>query len=271
MYLNVYIPALVIFNILLYWRTISYGYVIDDIDWQRIIRPCLSNKDITPPNRIMYAIYGSLPIPVYLDHAITLTLHIITVLLISAISPIAALLFSAHPCNHQTAVWLNGRRYSVLNITFLAILITHTYYLFIPLVLIITRFGITQLSARKYYNVPRGTFNTISILNTIRLTLWRLSGIPQYAFRYPYQKTAPFLPRTQPIAERYLSIPLIITCIALAKVPFICAIMPLYVFRTAQLIPMYANIQSFYDYHRFLYPHLEKLNHIATLYKEIKT
>lgn len=248
-----------------YYKTLSYGLVIDDIDYFRAYRQNGQYWTLW-----MRFLYGSSPsLSILTNHIITLTLHIITCLLLCHISPVAALLFAIHPCNHQTAVWLNGRRYSVLNILFLVILITHTWWILPPLLLIVSKFAWAQLSTRMRCNVPRGIFTPLSIINAIRLSMWRLSGLPRYSFRYPYHNTASFLPYTQPVAERYLSIPLILTCILIAKIPPI--IILLYLFRTRQLLPMYADIQSFYDYHHFLYPNLEKLTLFKQLYPEIKT
>jgi hypothetical protein len=284
------ILSLILFNILIYWRTLSYGLVIDDIDWYTQWDDQWRRTDRglgysgnrwwwLHPHTILHSLYGAATLYAFnrhlrsyrLDHIITLTLHIITALLIAHVSIIAAFLWSIHPCNHQTAIWLTGRRYSLLNILFLTLLLTHTLYLLIPAVLFIAHHYYHAISSRIKKKVPTGEFSAVSILNTVRYTIWRLSGIPRYSFRYPYHNVAPYLPCTQPIAERYLAIPLILTCLLLSHIPFIYVIIPLYAFRTIQLIPMYRNIQAFYDYHRYLYPDLEKLVLIARLYPSIQT
>lgn len=281
--------CIITLNILVYWRTVFYGLVIDDIEWYAHWDDQWRRTDVgrgysgsrwwfLHPHTILNSLYGAATFYSFnrrwrsyrIDHMLTLSLHIITALLLSHISFVAALLWSIHPCNHQTSIWLTGRRYSIINILFLTMLITHTIWLLIPLTIFVGIHYSTAIRARIRKSVPLGEYNPTSILRCLWFSAIKLSGVIRYSFRYPYYNTAPYLPCTQPVAERYLSIPLIIWCLTISTIPFICVILPLYAFRTMQLMPMYYSIQNFYNYHRRLYPHLEKLVLIKNLYPSIK-
>lgn len=272
MFHSLYVPALVAFNILLYWRTLSYGLVIDDIDYYRMWRSQgfeLSLNCLWHQLKLRLYGCGTFGLDVRKDHLTTLSLHIITAILISHISITAAFLWCTHPCTHQTSTWLTGRRYSLLNILFLILLITHTLWLLLPVVILIARRYYYSIRRRMQLSIPIGVYTPLSILRCVYYTALSLSGLRRYSFRYPYHNVSPYLPCTQPVAERYLAIPTILLCISLPSVAIV--ILPIYIFRTLQLQPMYRDIQSFYDYHRYLYPNLEKLVLIAKLYPEIKT
>jgi len=271
--------TIILFNIILYWRTLSYGYVVDDLDWVakvgRFIR-------IKPQHFFQSRLYGPgtfLGFPPLAtpraDHIITLCLHIITCLLISYVfSPLTAIIFSCHPCAHQTSIWLTGRRYSVLNIIFLTILFTHTYFLFIPLFIILTHHFRGLYLKRRH--LPQAPYTFLNILRTIYHSTIKLSGLggthpfTPYLFSYQYSEhphtTCSFIPCTQPGAERYLSIPLIYTCFLLSHIPFI---LPILICHTYYLMPMYSSIQSFYDYHKLHNPCSTKLPLLRRLYPQI--
>jgi len=253
--------ALIVFNFCLYGRTLRYGLVIDDIEWYEKIRQGIFQR---APFTRLYSHYG-LPHPI--EHSITLTLHIITVLLISQISPLTALLYSCHPCNHQTAIWLNGRRYSYLNIIVLSCWLLHLWWLLIPVSIAFISFARKQLSMRSDLTQPQ-----FSPFQTIFVCTAKLLGFYRFSFIYP-DGPAPFLPQTQPVAERYLSIPLILVCIGLSHMPIIliCPLFALYALQTHYLIPMYRSIKSFYDHHALMYPGLAKLYLLKSLYPQIET
>lgn len=106
---------IILTNIILYFRTIFFSIIIDDIQWKK--------KNIKFEFNLQ-----SLALKLYgagtfkderIDHAFTIVLHTIASVLIyvafgsNYISFLGALLYSIHPANNQTAVWLNGRRYLV--------------------------------------------------------------------------------------------------------------------------------------------------------------
>lgn len=242
------------FNIALYFPTLFYGLVIDDIEWYSLIRGGMF-KHCNPLYRLYGA--GTFTTNIFWDHATTLTLHTITAIIIATkFGIIPAFLWSAHPCNHQTAIWMTGRRYQFINITFL--LCPWLLVLYVP-------FVIRQLRARQSRRIPSGVFTASSIARCIWETICRLSGLPKYSFLYPNRNTASYLPYSQPTAERYLSIPIILLCTHLPA--WSVWILPIYAYRTLQLMPMYHSIQSFYRYHYSAYPALEKLALLKRLYK----
>lgn len=102
-----------IFVFLFFSQTFFYGYVLDDIDWQRKMK--LFWKDKNKKQFIKYITYGALGVvPAKIDHLITIVFNIINALLITYIfGYFAALLYTIHPSNHQTTIWLNGRRYQI--------------------------------------------------------------------------------------------------------------------------------------------------------------
>ena len=276
---HIYIPFIIILNLCVYWRTLSYGLVIDDIDWYRKIKSGQCDNRFSP-NRSMpwwkvlaNKLYGAgtFGLNYRIDHITTLTLHIITAVLISTVfNPIAAILWSVHPCNHQTAIWLTGRRYQILNIAVLMGLVLHFYIIFPILMGGVLHFAYKQLSIRKVRNIPIGQYNLMSILNCIIISTHKLSGLYKPYHLYPYTNVAPYLPHTQICAERYLSIPLIFVCFWLSHIPYSLLLLPFYVHFTWNIQPMYKNIQSFYDYHRINFPTLPKLFLLKKLYPEIK-
>lgn len=214
-----------------------------------------------------YFFYGPSRLPSFYDHLITMFLHVITCLLISQHSIIGAFVFACHPCNHMTSIWLTGRRYSILNILFLLSPLT-----FLCLSPALIACVISEHRNRSHLFQPPIT--PLSILKTLILSLQRLSGLFRHSFLYPYDcrpfpsvVPATFLPHTQPVSERYLSIPLIILCSYLP--PIAIVLLPVYAFRTIQLMPMYHSIQSFYNYHATAYPTLPKLALLRRLYKSI--
>ncbi len=106
-------------NLAVYFRTIFYGLVVDDIHLKgRYRQNGIINK--WRPFNVYQKLYGAgMFNSDKLDHALTLTLHTIVCCLIyktfgaNYISFIASILYAIHPVNLQTAVWLNGRRYVV--------------------------------------------------------------------------------------------------------------------------------------------------------------
>lgn len=238
------IALLIIFNILIYYRTLSYGLVIDDIEWYGHVKRGHLKK--LPLHRLYGA--ASISTNTTIDHATTLSLHIITCVLIAFVSnPVAALLFAAHPANHQTAVWLTGRRYALINILVLTTMLTHTMWLLPIAAIPILIFARKSYAGRTH--LPYPSITPIAIARTLGLSLWKLFGFHKPMFIYPHKNALSIAPYSQPVAERHLSIPLIAICMLISNSPLSYALICLYALKTHDLIPMYENIQAFYDYH----------------------
>lgn len=125
--------CIIAFSVIIYWPTLKFGLVCDDIEWYDSLIPgtylvkwqdCW-NKPWRWPDALRRSLYGggtfgTNNIP--LDHAFTMFLHTLTCVLIywvlgcNTISYWAAVLYCCNPINHQTAIWLNGRRYAVATI-----------------------------------------------------------------------------------------------------------------------------------------------------------
>jgi len=106
-------------NVLLYWRTLSFGLVVDDI--QRHHQREKGQLDAGNWfNRLALKLRGGATFRnLKADHALTVGINALIAVLIylafgaSPASLLGALLYSTNPVNHQTSVWLNGRRYAV--------------------------------------------------------------------------------------------------------------------------------------------------------------
>ena len=117
---------------LAYYRTLKFGLIVDDdiiyasrakgqrkFTWKR------------PLEAIVDRLYGGHTFGnnLAIDHGFTTALHALTCALIyhafgaSDVSFIAALLYAFNPANNQTAIWLNGRRYQVVIILTLAMMV----------------------------------------------------------------------------------------------------------------------------------------------------
>jgi len=132
------LTSIVLFNIVLYYRTINFDLVMDDHQWwERIRRDGLISIFKINSYKVFRCwiadrFYGGTTFGTNLkvEHAFTLFLHTITCVLIyvafgrSTVSFEASILYSCNPINNQTAVWLNGRRYSINIIICLLIIIS---------------------------------------------------------------------------------------------------------------------------------------------------
>lgn len=98
-------------NVLLYARTLRFGYVSDDLPSENRRTTHKQGKY----ERVWQSATSGKP---KLDHAISLAVHafccvfIYTGLGANDISFMAALLFSANPVNNQGAIWISGRNYA---------------------------------------------------------------------------------------------------------------------------------------------------------------
>ncbi len=98
--------------VVMYYRTIGYGYVIDDINM--VLGKSSGNKwrDFWWGEVRGYYLFNSKR-----EHSIILIIHTLNCILIylalgtSAVSFLSALLFAVNPSNNQSAVWLSGRGY----------------------------------------------------------------------------------------------------------------------------------------------------------------
>lgn len=126
------ILGIIVFNVVLYWRTLKNSIIVDDVEhYQHISRGYYGNNNlrdfvISIPRRFYGAgtfytkKYGH---QIFLDNAFTVSLHTIVGVMIylalgvNQVSFWAAILYSANPINNQLSIWKNGRRY-VVNILF---------------------------------------------------------------------------------------------------------------------------------------------------------
>ncbi len=291
--------SIILFNLCLYWRTLSYGLVIDDIEWQAKFKhgfPPITCIDYALLR--LYSFYP--PFSNRINHIITLSLHILTCCLIAVVfNPVAAFLYSAHPINHQTAVWLNGRRYSLITIIVLLLLLAHAAIFLIPLG------GILLLHFRREYlnrcHLPHHPYSIITTVRCLGASAVKIIGAQKPAFLYPFLElgdpsaksidkyfwigafsaitllflnpavliillvTSSLYTFTQAAAERYLVIPTILLLSTLPPVAIIL-IIP-YTYLSYNLQPLYTNIQAFYNYHKYM--KLNKLPLLRRLYPEI--
>lgn len=125
------IIAIVLLNLGLYWRTLKYEGVVDDLTWYRKIQKLrLLSNDI--PGWIEYLrrrLYGAgtFGLSFEKDHAFAIFLNCVTATLIylafgqNNISFWAAILYTCNPINNQTTIWMNGRRFTI-NIIFVLLM-----------------------------------------------------------------------------------------------------------------------------------------------------
>ncbi len=118
-----------IINIFIHIRTISNKLIIDDLHWMNKVKLSCVSKDIYDIlSFIRQRIYGCFTFytkklsdgnNIFIDHCFRILLNCtIAVLIYKAfgsnnISLWASILYSVHPINNQTSLWLNGRRYAL--------------------------------------------------------------------------------------------------------------------------------------------------------------
>lgn len=207
--LDWHVGTIITINIVLFARTIFFGIVIDDIDWYaKISRGDLDWNKYTHLKR-PYAWYRFITDRLYaggtfgtnttVDHTITLALHIITCILIyftfgvSTVSYLTAILYSIHPTNHQTSIWLNGRRYALINILALISLLTHATVALCIIIapFILHHFLLRNEQRRKIYTINRPVITHIAvILKSVGFNMIKLTAIPRTMSLYPYLENA---------------------------------------------------------------------------------
>ena len=138
-FLNIII--IISFNFILYYKTLSYGLIMDDDKWyskikeQGIYRFKYVNNLESIKYFIQERLYGGTTFGTNerIEHSFTLILHIFASCLIyivfgyNNISFFASILYSCNPINHSTSIWLNGRRYLINVILVLLIMIVWKY------------------------------------------------------------------------------------------------------------------------------------------------
>lgn len=117
------IVTLICVVIVMYIRTLSYGYCIDDFDIAK--KSMKMDLDSVKQNKQFWRrVYWSWQGMVYKDpvlaHVIAFVIHLCNTVLIylvfgrNNISFLTALLFTLHPAGTQTSVWLSGKAYSTV-------------------------------------------------------------------------------------------------------------------------------------------------------------
>lgn len=151
-----HILVIVLFNIIIYYKTISYDLVMDDRQWWnnkmkygfmriREVKNLSSLKNIIDEHLYSGTTFGT---NTKIEHSFTIFLHTAICVLIyltfgsSNISFCAAMLYSCNPINNQTSIWLNGRRYAINTILVLLMII---FPLMSPLLYLFT--GVLQVTA----------------------------------------------------------------------------------------------------------------------------
>ena len=101
---------IVLINLVFYFRTLSLGYVSDDL-------PALNVKYKNRWERILKCLIAHPTGNKQIDHGLSIVAHTLVCLLIylalgqNHISFIAAVLYSVNPANNQGSIWISGRGY----------------------------------------------------------------------------------------------------------------------------------------------------------------
>lgn len=130
--------TIVIISVLVFWRSYRLKYVVDDDVWHGIAtRKRSANVKLKHlPRHWREILYGAgLFKEPSADHVFSVLIHTINACLIyrASGSMLAACLWLINPINHQTSLWLNGRRYAL---SLLAVLIGWNFIWTAPLVAI---------------------------------------------------------------------------------------------------------------------------------------
>jgi hypothetical protein len=125
---------------LMYYRTLSYGYVIDDSDVAK-------NKTLTPQlfKRLWEHFIGRKYTHPKLAHLLNIIIHTIVCILIyiafgvNNTSLLAAILFALNPVNNQVSIWLSGRPYGTATaLVLLAMIFKPLMLLFYPASIVVS-------------------------------------------------------------------------------------------------------------------------------------
>ncbi|KKM03773.1 hypothetical protein LCGC14_1771070 [marine sediment metagenome] len=139
------IGVIILLNFIVFFRTLRYSTVIDDNCRRFHEKDVPKNWFIKFYHITRYSGYGGFTTQV--DHLITLLLHTTVCIMIylifgrSPVSLVTALLFSIHPVNNQTSIWLNGKRYAVITILTLLMWFFKPYGIFFYLLTPMWHYG----------------------------------------------------------------------------------------------------------------------------------
>lgn len=104
---------------LMYYRTLDYGYIIDDED------KVTNVAKFKPKNKLQY-VYWHYKGVIYADHRLAHLFNILVHMIVSvlvylafghnSVSFLSAMLFAVNPVNNQVSLWLAGKHYGVATI-----------------------------------------------------------------------------------------------------------------------------------------------------------
>ncbi len=201
------ILCIITFNIIIYYKTVWFGLVMDDLQWEKSIRergftPFISIRNLNDIIQVFNERFYSgttFGTNSKIEHAFSILLHTTICVLIylvlghNHISFWGAILYACNPINNQTSIWLNGRRYALNIILVLLMLATPlssfalyplTLFLqvsafFTPILLmkyspwyILMIPALLILGRKKIYSRFMGRFDTLAAgdLKTFRIT-----------------------------------------------------------------------------------------------------
>lgn len=138
------ILIIIAFTLIVYFRTLRYEIILDDIPWlshrkkndiRKDIRSCGKTGIVAWFDEIVDRLYGvgTFGLNIEIEHLFSIVLNCITGALIylsfgsSSISFWAAILWVSHPLNNQLTVWLNGRRFIINVILVLVMLLSYPF------------------------------------------------------------------------------------------------------------------------------------------------
>lgn len=139
---------------IVYYRTLRYKYVSDDIETAKNPK---KYKNIL--HKIWLMVFEVEKYHIQVDHFITILLHTAVCIMIyiafgmNNISFIAALLFSINPINNQGSIWISGRGY-VVPALFILIAMSVPIYLAIPSLIIAGKFLIGYYGSLVFLGSP---------------------------------------------------------------------------------------------------------------------
>ena len=113
------ILIIILVNFVLYFRTLNYGMIVDDVSRKYKLSLAKTTKQKLTVWTDVLRGSGTWKINLQLDHLLSLLLHTLVSCSIylafgkTAASLMAAILFSIHPANNQVSIWMNGRRYGM--------------------------------------------------------------------------------------------------------------------------------------------------------------
>ncbi len=135
---------LIALNFFVYYRTLRFGLVVDDINHKEHIERTPSIFVGPWYSQLRHRLYGAGTLAIWNkveprnEHFLSVAINALISSLIyiafgsNDVSLWAAILYAVNPVNNQTSIWLNGRRYAVNILIVLAMLITPWAILLYP-------------------------------------------------------------------------------------------------------------------------------------------